>query len=261
MLKCTKLHSYPNEYYELYDSFKDGSGTIRKWVNAVEKIGRKVLNKDPEINRVELIDQLPDDWTVDFIDNNFIVNGPENPIALYVMRTIGATLDRQNWKMTVDQLAEYISKEELYKFKGNMLEVLSEIFFSVFQGDEGLGVREYTPVEIGEDFGVDAVGVNVNGHRVAIQVKYRSNPDDLISFSDIARTFTSAVCQMNIMDVVNHDNTVYLFTTSNGVTAAYQKVMGRKSVLVTRGIISKKIDNNQNFWKSAFEMISETLKI
>lgn len=260
MLKCTMIHSYPKEYYELYESSKGGS-TIRKWVNSVEKMGRRVLDKNPEINQMQLSKQLPDDWKVDIVDENFVVSGPKNSQALRVMRTIGATwvLDRQQWLMTIEQLSEYISKEELYKFKGDMLEVLSEIFFTVFQSDEGLGIQEYSPVEIAEDFGVDAVGVNVNGHKVAVQVKYRSNPDDLIPFADIARTFTSAVCQLKIMDVVTYDHTIYLFTTSNGVTAAYQKVMGNKSVIVNRGKIATKIDNNRNFWKTAWDLMNETI--
>lgn len=261
MLKCTMIHSYPREYRELYDMFKDGSGTIRKWVNMVERMGRRILEGNPEINIADLREQLPDDWEVLLEGENVYIFGPKNPQALYVMRTSGAhwILDQQRWTMTVDQLAEYINKEELYKFKGDMLEVLSEIFFTVFQGDEGLGIREYTPVEISEDFGVDAVGVNVNGHRAVVQVKYRSNPDDLIPFADIARTFASAVCQLRIMDVVEHDHTVYLFTVSNGVTTAYQKVMGNKSVIVNRSIIGTHIDNNSNFWKTAWEMMQATL--
>lgn len=256
------IHSYPIEYRELYESFKDGSGTIRKWVNTVERMGRRILESNIEINIAELKDQLPEDWSARLEDGNIFVSGPKNPKALYVMRTIGATwiLDQQQWTITPEQLSEYINKEELYKFKGDMLEVLSEIFFTVFQGDEGLGIRDYTPVSIEEDYGVDARGVNVNGHQVVVQVKYRSNPDDLIPFADIARTFASAVCQLRIMDVVEHDHTVYLFTVSNGVTAAYQKVMGMKSVIVSRGIISTKIDNNHNFWSTAYEMIRKTLE-
>ena len=260
-LKCTMIHSYPKQYHALYDSFKDG-GTIRKWVNAVEKMGREILESNPEINRVQLVDQLPDDWTIAPALGGFIVAGPKNPQALHVMRTMGATwvMDQQHWAVTYEQLAEYINKEDLYKFKGDMLEVLSEIFFTIFQGDEGLGIREYTPVEIAEDFGVDATGVNVNGHKVVVQVKYRSNPDDLIPFADIARTFTSAVCQLRITVVIQHPRTVYLFTISNGVTAAFQKVMGDKTVLVNRATIATKIDNNCNFWKMAFEMMMTTLQ-
>jgi hypothetical protein len=260
MLKCKMIHSYPREYHELYDSFKGGS-TIREWINAVEKMGRRVLDTTPDMNLFQLKEELPDDWEAIFIDNQFQASGPKNPKALKVMRTIGATwvLDKQYWVMEPAQLAEYLEKEVLYKFKGDMLEVLSEIFFTIFQSDEAVGIRDYTPVELADDYGVDAVGVNVNGHKVAIQVKYRSNPADSIPYADIARTFTSAVCQLQMLDVVHHPHTIYLFTSADGVSGAYEKVLGRKSVVIARKTIATKIDNNKNFWRMANEMIVKTL--
>ena len=141
-----------------------------------------------------------------------------------------------------------------------MLEVLSELFFNTFQADETIGIRDYAPVTLTDDFGVDATGINTNGHKVVIQVKYRGNPENVIPYADIARTFTSAVCQLGILDVVHHERTVYLFTTSKGVTAAYEKVMGRKSVIINRAMIGRKIDNNHNFWHNAFTLIDATMR-
>jgi superfamily II DNA or RNA helicase len=43
------IHSYPKEYFELYEGFREG-GTIRTWVNGVEKLGRRILEHNPEIN-------------------------------------------------------------------------------------------------------------------------------------------------------------------------------------------------------------------
>ena len=145
------------------------------------------------------------------------------------------------------------------KFKGDMLEVFAEIFFAQFQSDEAIGITEYTPVDINDDFGVDATGKNVNGHQVAIQVKFRSNPAELISYADIARTYTSALMQLHMHDVYEHDRTVYLFTNSNGVTSAFTTVMQNKCVIITKHHIKTKIDNNSIFWNKAYQMIFDSL--
>ena len=193
MLKCTMIHSYPREYFDLYQMAENGF-TFRQWNNEVISMARRIADED--------------------VRN---------------------------------------------KFKGDMLEVFSEIFFYQFQSDESLGVTEYSPIEINDDYGVDARGVNVNGKQTAIQVKYRSNPEDKISYADIARTFTSAVLQLHMNDVIDNDRTVFLFTNAGGVTGAFDKVMQKKTVIITRSVIATKVDNNVTFWKNAFDMIWKTL--
>ena len=193
MLKCTMIHSYPREYFDLYQMAENGF-TFRQWNNEVISMARMIDDEDTR-----------------------------------------------------------------NKFKGDMLEVFSEIFFYQFQTDEALGITDYAPIEINDDYGVDARGLNVNGKQTAIQVKYRSNPDDKISYADIARTFTSAVLQLHMKDVIDNDRTVFLFTNAGGVTGAFDTVMQKKTVIITRGVISTKVDNNVTFWKNAFDMMWKTL--
>lgn len=196
MLKCTMIHSYPREYFDLYQLAENGF-TFRQWNNEVLRIANsRELNLDE---------------------------------------------DARN------------------KFKGDMLEVFSEIFFYQFQTDESLGITEYQPIEINDDYGVDARGINVNGKQTAIQVKYRSNPEDKISYADIARTFTSAVLQLHMKDVIDNDRTVFLFTNAGGVTGAFDTVMQKKTVIITRGVIATKVDNNVTFWKNAYDLIYRTM--
>lgn len=193
MLKCSMIHSYPNEYFELYTLGKDGF-TFRQWNNEVIRLSYRIDDEDTR-----------------------------------------------------------------NKFKGDMLEVFAEIFFAQFQSDEAVGITEYTPIDINDDFGVDATGKNVNGHQSAIQVKFRSNPTELISYADIARTYTSALMQLHMNDVYEHDHTVYLFTNANGITGAFTKVMQNKCVIITKNEIKTKVDNNLTFWDNAYRMIFETL--
>ncbi len=193
MLKCTMIHSYPQEYFELYTLAKDGF-TFRQWNNEVSRLARRIADEDTR-----------------------------------------------------------------NKFVGDMLEVFAEIFFGEFQADEAIGLIDYTPVDINDDFGVDATGKNVNGHNCAVQVKYRGNPADLITYADIARTYTSALLQLHMTDVYEHDNTVYLFTNSSGVTGAFTKVMQKKVVIITKDHIKTKVDNNLTFWRNAYKRVVDTL--
>lgn len=257
MLKCNMIHSFPNEYREVYEKFQNG-GTIRTWINLVELLGRKILERNPDILRREMQNKLPDTWTLN-VDNEFVISGPPDQKCELMLRNVGATRHPSHWTLTTDQVAEFVGRDVLNKFKGDMLEVLSEIFFRQFEADEAIGIRDYVPVQLDSDYGVDAVGTDVNGHQVAVQVKYRSNPSDRISYADIARTFTSAVCQLKMNDVLVHDHTIFLLTTASDVTGAFNKVMGKKAVIVARPHIATKIDNNKTFWKQAFYMMTQSL--
>jgi hypothetical protein len=251
--------TYPKEYRELYEGFKDGS-TIREWVNKVESLAHSVVpNHDPLLNIQLLKARLKGDW-------NMVVSGkvilamctkaPESDID--ILKYLGKPKEL-GWVLFIPSVENFNYSDGINKFKGDMLEVFAEMFFTNFGCDEGIGLKDYTPIIIGDDFGVDATGINVNGHKCAIQVKYRKNPSDLITYADIARTFTSAVLQLGIADVVAHDHTVFLFTISNGVTGAFEKVMGKKAVVVSKGIISTKVDNNKTFWERCNETMKKTL--
>ena len=139
-----------------------------------------------------------------------------------------------------------------------MLEVFAEIFFNLFQADERIGIRNYTPILIDSDFGVDAKGINANGHGCVVQVKYRSNPQDLITYSDIAKTFTAGVLQHKI-PLYENEHTVFLITTSSGISGAFNKIFEKTAVIILRKDIAEKVDNNKNFWLEAYSSIYETL--
>ena len=148
--------------------------------------------------------------------------------------------------------------DELNKFKGDVLEVFAEIFFNAHTYDSSFGVDDYTPITLENDYGVDAIGINPNGDKVAIQIKYRSNPNDLVTYAEIARTYTSGKIQLDLD--LDNDKTIYVFTTANGVTIPCQEVLGRRLVVVDRSII-KTVDNNKLFWANAYEQIIQAIPI
>ena len=181
-----------------------------------------------------------------------------NTYDFFNTRQDGKTL--RNFVATVEGLSEKIKfsdDDAKLKFKGDMLEVLSEIFFNTFESDESVGIKNYEPVLLNEDFGVDATGINPNNDKVAIQVKYRSNILDPILYEDVAKTFCSGL--INFQCDVTKPNSLYVFTTSNLASKAMDKVLGNRVRMINFDVISRKIDNNHTFWLNAYDMIFKFL--
>lgn len=160
------------------------------------------------------------------------------------------------------EVEKWVSKipdpEEQDILRGDMLEILAEIFFGAFANDPAVGLTGYTPVPLPEDYGMDGAGVNAAGTACAVQIKYRGDPTDLVTYAEIARTFTSAVLQKN-MPLYNGKDNIFIFTSAYDVTVACKTVLGDKIHILNRAVISNKIDNNVSFWKHAYEEIKKTL--
>ena len=145
-----------------------------------------------------------------------------------------------------------------YKFKGDMLEILAELFFNIYSSDPAVGLREYHSVPISEDYGVDAIGINVNGDQVAVQMKYKANPLTKIEYSEISKTYNAAIEIHNIPLYLPKNDTIFVFTTGNEMTAALQNVNKNKVRLIDRKIISGLVDNNENFWLQVNALLYDT---
>lgn len=262
MIKCKMIHEYPDKYREIYLQASTGF-TIREWINLVENKSLTLIKQLPELNITifKARYKVSDDWNIYYNDNQYFLKKKSGKIEesmKQLLRSIGF-YNGNEWISKELDFGKLIYSEDINKFKGDMLEVLSEIFFNAFKTDEAIGLKEYEPINLEDDFGIDATGVNVNNHKCVVQVKYRKNPDSLIEYSDIAKTYTSSLLQLNLSDIYYHDNTIFLFTTAKGVTGAFEKVMKQKVRVINRSIISTKIDNNKTFWKFAFKEISESL--
>jgi hypothetical protein len=158
---------------------------------------------------------------------------------------------------SIESFTGKYSEDVVQTYKGDMLEIFSEIFFKAFENDARFGLKNYEPVKLENDFGVDATGVNVNGHKCAIQVKFRSNPFDDILYSDIAKTYCSGRRQLGLN--LDEDNSIFIFTSAHKVTVACNNVMQSTIRLISREVISTEVDNNKSFWEFAYSEIEKTL--
>jgi hypothetical protein len=170
----------------------------------------------------------------------------------------GATI--RNFMNKIDAFGNEIEDENKRNvFKGDMLEILAEIFFKAFVNDPRIGLLSYEPVKLEDDYGTDGIGINAAGEKCAVQVKYRSNALDKVTYTEISKTHTSAMLQHGIPLVLGRDNGVYVFTTAFEVSHQCTKVFGKMLRVISQDVISVEIDNNVSFWNFAFNEIKETL--
>ena len=144
-------------------------------------------------------------------------------------------------------------EEQCNKFKGDCLEIFAEIFFKAFENDPSIGLKDYSPINIENDYGVDAIGINANNQRVAVQVKYRGNPCDLVLYEEIAKTYTSGTLMLDLD--LNERNSIYVFTTAIDITPSCKKVFGNRIVVLNIDIIGDYVRNNKSFWEFLYQEV------
>ena len=149
-------------------------------------------------------------------------------------------------------------RNNINSFKGDMFEILAEIFFAVYPADPGVGLRNYIPVALTDDFGVDAVAINVNNDDCVVQCKYKSNPMEEVAYKDLAKTYSAGRC-LNHFSLENN-NTIFLFTTGKGANSNSFHVFGKRLRVINRSVIANYIDNNNAFWEQVEGMIMDTLE-
>lgn len=170
----------------------------------------------------------------------------------------GATLE-EYMKAIEGHAVSYADEDEQNTFKGDMLEILAEIFFKAFENSPVVGLREYAPIPLEDDYGVDGKGINAIGKHCAVQSKYRSNPFELITYAEIARTYASGRIQLGL-DLEGGD-CIYVFTTAMGVNIQCQTVFKSMLRVLNKEVIGKEINNNISFWGYAFKEVAETLLV
>jgi hypothetical protein len=139
-----------------------------------------------------------------------------------------------------------ITVDQRLTFRGDTLELLTEYLMRITPVDSNQGLSGYTPVGLRDDYGVDAVGVK-NGVTVAVQCKFRKNPQDLIHYADLARTFTQGVVQFGL-DPAARDN-VWLVTTAEDANHQCKHVLGRHLHVLGLSHLKKNLDGNTDFWQ------------
>lgn len=134
------------------------------------------------------------------------------------------------------------------KYLGDGWEFFCEALIKTHQFDNRVGIAEYVVVSK-NDNGVDGYGINFYGETCAVQPKYRSNTQGLLtSGKDSLDSFiTEALLEKNITP--NKQFRHYVFTTAKGLHhyTDYDKFRGTVKCFGYDDIRAL-VDNNLHFW-------------
>jgi len=165
---------------------------------------------------------------------------------------------------------EYTDDDEVLsnksnKFKGDLFEIFAEIYFTLVKSKNSSGVINYRPLhsDSDEDYGVDGTGINYSGYPSVVQVKFRSNPLNLISYSALSNTYHQAKTDRLIpMNIDDQRRTLILFTNCNGENQQAKKRFSIDGELfvINKDVISSEVDGNVLFWQDAFQLIKEAIE-
>jgi hypothetical protein len=154
----------------------------------------------------------------------------------------------------------YVEEGGENKMKGDLFEIFAEIFFKLTSSDNRVGVIDYVPVDDYDDYGVDGTGTAKNGYPLAVQVKFRSNPTDILSIKDLKNFQGLAYKKHNVP--VDQDENLIIFTNCRGIHWVTEtNVM--HNCTVTYGIfkgnsdhnLTNLIDGNNSFWTNVIKVV------
>lgn len=157
--------------------------------------------------------------------------------ALVTMKLISGMITRYG-KQFMKNTTNPDYQEELYnQFVGDYFEAFAEFFLKY--NSEAYGVSDYKAAINTQDWGVDGYGI-VTDQRdssggptpCVVQVKFRSNPFDEISYTCLAKTGWDGVKNYNL-DITRKKN-IILFTNVNGGNYLAKDALGSNLYEITR---------------------------
>lgn len=137
------------------------------------------------------------------------------------------------------------------KYVGDGFEMFVEIFLKTAAYDNRVGISEYEPVQ-SDDNGVDGVGYNIVGEKCAIQVKFRSNTNTLLTADGdhLANLISDALLKYDIQQSKDKEPPKhYIITTAKGLHR-YTDTEFFKGKVKCYGYddLRSFLDGNKSFW-------------
>jgi len=136
------------------------------------------------------------------------------------------------------------------KYKGDGFELLIEALLKLSPVDNRLGIFNYQPADERSDKGIDGRGLGIDGKLATIQIKYRSNHDQLLTTNN---DHLSNFVMSSLFEGVEKDSckNMLIITTAKGLHHFTDKEMFESKVrCIGQDDLRHLIDNNLNFWNA-----------
>ena len=147
------------------------------------------------------------------------------------------------------------------KYLGDGFELFVELFLKLHPVDNRVGVYNYYPTQE-NDNGVDGIGENIIGDKCAVQIKYRTNTQSVLTgnIDKLSNIFSDGMLAHNI--VSDNDNKGnyrhFVFTTATGLHHYTDQEMYKGKVrCIGYNEFRSLLDNNNQFWNKALETVSK----
>jgi hypothetical protein len=193
----------------------------------------------------------------------------EDVIAIFEKLSAAATKEMYVELATLNKLINmgadrFKDDKDKNKFKGDMFEVFAEIYFSLVSSKITSGVVNYEPLHGStiSDYGVDGTGLNYSNKPCVVQVKYRSNVKDEITYTDLSKTWHQAE-EDGLVNESRKDwrRSLILFTNCNGANknAVERNKKYDRLYVINNSIIESEINGNVIFWKKAYDLVKASI--
>ena len=144
------------------------------------------------------------------------------------------------------------------KYVGDGFEFFVELFLKLNPTDNRVGVYNYHPVQE-NDNGVDGIGLNIQGMKSVVQIKYRSNTQSVLT-NNIDHIGNLIVDGMGKFNVIYDTNPKiyrhFIFTTADSLHYYTDNDVFKLNVkCMSYNDFRSMVDNNIIFWKTALEIV------
>lgn len=161
--------------------------------------------------------------------------------------------------------AEPLFQPEIYnQFVGDFFELFAEYFFKMCSPTGQYGIVDYSPALTDNgDWGVDGVGTAADEREISggktpavVQVKFRSNPMDEISYTMLAKTGFDGIKNYGL-DINRKNNVILFCNTENGANYLAKKALGDNLYVISKGKLDKDPSGIKtvSFWENFAQSI------
>lgn len=176
-----------------------------------------------------------------------------------------ALFDKTNkmstFKSKVERQANQNTQDYPYNdYVGDAFEFLVELIIKLHPVDNRLGITNYIPVQSGDN-GVDGYGVNMDGEKCAIQVKFRGDvTTNLSATKDHLDSFIVEALSNEVLPLKKQEKGCpkhYIFTTAQGLHhyTETEKWKAFNIHIIKWDTLKRMLDNNYLFWDKCREIV------
>jgi hypothetical protein len=148
----------------------------------------------------------------------------------------------------------------LQRLKGDVFEIFIECFLILMGNTPSVGVYQYKPEKKEEDLGVDGYGYGIDGKKLTVQIKFRSDPNKQLDQNDIKQFPFQSYILYGVETATNTN--MLLITSCSGMYPVTKTRTFRSKIReINLDQLKNLVDDNAAFWNNFNKLINNTIRI